>query len=1059
MAADGSVIIQIDGDDSGFEKTLNGLKGIATGAVKGIATGAAAATAGVVALGKAALDSYASYEQLVGGVDTLFKDSSATVQQYAAEAYKTAGVSANTYMEQATAFSASLIQSLGGDTQAAAQYANQAIMDMSDNANKMGTNIESIQQTYQSLMRGNYAMLDNLKLGYGGTKSELERLVADAEKLTGQALDPSKFSDVITAIHAVQENLGITGTTALEAATTIEGSMNMAKAAWANMLTGIADDNADFQTLVDNFVTSVETAASNILPRLQIIFSGIGQLVAALAPVIAQAIPTLITNVLPGLVTAAGQMLTAFGSALITNLPLLMTSAAQLVTGFIGYLQISMPQFMTAAGQIIQWIANGIITGLPQLMTSAAGILQNIALGIQTYLPTMLQSGASIISSIIQGFIKDLPQVSAAAGEIIISIVSGIMSSLPELITAAGETITTFINTLTGEIPRILDQGVQLLTTLADGIISAIPELLAQLPQVISAIINFVASSLPQIIQSGIQLLVSFAQGIISAIPQLVAQIPQIIASIVSTIASNLPQILQSGVSIIQSLIQGILSLIGSVGTAIGNIASTIVNGLMSLPGQVLSIGSQIVQGLINGITSGISRVANAIGNLASSAISRAKSALGIASPSRVFRDQVGLMIARGMALGISKGEKDVLHVADRLNDKLLEKEEDLNAELERLDQEDRDRKAAEELADYQQKIKEKYAELEKAEVSERQKIQQEISELEADWNEKQLEAQRDAEREKLESQLDTLEKFKKEYQDALDEIADSQQSMADKLRDYGELFQTVERNGREYLELGDLQDDIDAITRYGEALESLKARGVSDSLMDEITSMSVDDALAYTDELLDMTDTKYAEYMALWEQKQQAAQQVAEQFYQSEIDALGREFVDKIPEEFADVRDEMTDIGVQGVQGMIAGMLSQTGALFAAAKSIISGSMDAMRSEADIHSPSRKTANLVGAPLAQGVGVGFDKAYPAVMAKLRRAFDSSMAHTSARLRNMADNAGAFGSRTQYSVQTINRNTTNTMRVVPDGRGIFNLVEEESRRRGKSMISGKGLVT
>lgn len=1085
MAADGSVIIQIDGDDSGFEKTLNGLKGIATGAVKGIATGAAAATAGVVALGKAALDSYASYEQLVGGVDTLFKDSSATVQQYAAEAYKTAGVSANTYMEQATAFSASLIQSLGGDTQAAAQYANQAIMDMSDNANKMGTNIESIQQTYQSLMRGNYAMLDNLKLGYGGTKSELERLVADAEKLTGQALDPSKFSDVITAIHAVQENLGITGTTALEAATTIEGSMNMAKAAWANMLTGIADDNADFQTLVDNFVTSVETAASNILPRLQIIFAGIGQLVAALAPVIAQAIPTLITNVLPGLVTAAGQMLTAFGSALITNLPLLMTSAAQLVTGFIGYLQISLPQFMTAAGQIIQWIANGIITGLPQLMTSAAGILQNIALGIQTYLPTMLQSGASIISSIIQGFIKDLPQVSAAAGEIIISIVSGIMSSLPELITAAGETITTFINTLTGEIPRILDQGVQLLTTLADGIISAIPELLAQLPQIISAIVEFIISSLPEIIDSGIELLVNFADGIISAIPDLVAQLPEIITAIVTELAAHFPEILESGKQILQSLIDGILSLLSSVGEAMGRVASTIVNKVSELPGKLLEIGRNIIQGLWNGISEKVEWVKSKIRGAVDSIKGVFTGITGFftGSPSR-WSEQVGVWVMQGfgngfskdksaqnaagkaveaikdsISSGIKKGEKDVLHVADRLNDKLLEKEEDLNAELERLDQEDRDRKAAEELADYQQKIKEKYAELEKAEVSERQKIQQEISELEADWNEKQLEAQRDAEREKLEAQLDTLEAFKKEYEDALNEIADSQQSMADKLRDYGELFQTVERNGREYLELGDLQDDIDAINRYGEALENLKARGVSDSLMDEITSMSVDDALAYTDELLDMTDTKYAEYMALWEQKQQAAQQVAEQFYQSEIDTLGREFVDKIPEEFADVRDEMTDIGVQGVQGMIAGMLSQTGALFAAAKSIISGSMDAMRSEADIHSPSRKTANLVGAPLAQGVGVGFDKAYPAVMAKLRRAFDSSMAHTSARLRNMADNAGAFGSRTQYSVQTINRNTTNTMRVVPDGRGIFNLVEEESRRRGKSMISGKGLVT
>ena len=183
--------------------------GLATAAKVGAAALGAAAT-GVAALTKSSIDQYAEYEQLVGGVDTLFKQASDTVQQYASNAYKTSGVSANTYMEQATAFSASLIQSLGGDTQAAAEYANQAIMDMSDNANKMGTDIESIQQTYQSLMRGNYAMLDNLKLGYGGTKSELERLVSDAEKLTGQALDPAKFSDVITAIHAVQENLGIT---------------------------------------------------------------------------------------------------------------------------------------------------------------------------------------------------------------------------------------------------------------------------------------------------------------------------------------------------------------------------------------------------------------------------------------------------------------------------------------------------------------------------------------------------------------------------------------------------------------------------------------------------------------------------------------------------------------------------------------------------------------------------------------------------------------------------------------------------------------------------------
>lgn len=800
---------------------------------------------------------------------------------------------------------------------------------------------------------------------YGGTKTELERLVADASKLTGEALDPSKFSDVITAIHAVQENLGITGTTALEAATTIEGSVNMTKAAWSNLLTGIADDNADFQTLVDNFVTSVETAASNILPRLQIIFSGIGQLVAALAPVIAQAIPTLITNVLPGLVTAAGQMLTAFGSALITNLPLLMTSAAQLVTGLIGYLQINFPQFMTTAGQIIQWIANGIITGLPQLMTSAAGILQNIALGIQTYLPTMLQSGIAIVSQIIQGFITNLPQVSAAAGEIIISIVSGIMSALPQLITAAGETITTFINTLTEEIPRILDQGVQILTTLANGIINAIPQLVAQLPQVISAIINFVVSSLPQIIQSGIQLLVSFAQGIISAIPQLVAQIPQIIAAIVTTIASNLPQILQAGVSIIQSLIQGILSLIGSVASAIGNIASTIVNGLMSLPGQLVSIGGQIIQGLVNGILSGVSSVVSAIGNVVSSAVSAAKNFLGIHSPSRVFRDQIGWMITQGMALGIKKGERQVLTVADQLNNKLIEKEEELTKRLEDTGLDE-------------------------------------------------------ATKESLESQLSAVKEFRSEYEKALSEIQDAQESMADKLRDYGDLFETVSTEaGGSFIELGDLQADIDAINRYGEALENLKSRGVSDSLMDEITSMSVEDATAYTEELLGMTDEQYTQYMALWEQKQQAAKQVATQFYRDEMDALGKEFVDKIPEELGEVKDEMRDIGVQGIQGMVDGMYSQSGFLYSAAASIVSQAISAMRAAADIHSPSKKAAELVGKPLAQGVGVGFEQAYPGVMSRLRNVFNASMAQTSARLQSAATAGGGTVTR-----EITNNNTT-----------------------------------
>lgn len=960
MAADGSVIIQIDGDDSGFEKTLNGLKGVAGGAVKGIAAGAAAAAAGVAALSKAALDSYASYEQLVGGVDTLFKESSAAVQQYAAEAYKTAGVSANTYMEQATAFSASLIQSLGGDTAAAAQYANQAIMDMSDNANKMGTDMESIQQTYQSLMRGNYAMLDNLKLGYGGTKSELERLVADAEKLTGQALDPSKFSDIITAIHAVQENLGITGTTAQEAASTIEGSLNMTKAAWSNLLTGIADDNADFSGLVDDFVSSVETAAGNILPRLEVIFSGIGQLVAALAPVIAQAIPALITNVLPGLATAAGQMLMAFGSALVENLPLLMSAAASLVTGFITYLQTNLPQLAAAAGAVVQTIGAGLAEAAPEIASAAGSLLQSLAAGLADNLPTIAQGAAEIITGFISYLSDNLPSVLAAGADIINSLVSGILNTLPAMVAQLPQIISSIVSFIASALPQILQSGVEILLNLAAGIIQTIPQLAAQIPQVIAAFCSTIAANLPQIIASGIQLLVQFAAGIIQAIPQLVAQLPQIISAIVS--------------------------------------------GLQALMGGIVDVGRAIVEGIWQGISGAAGWLIDQIGGWASSVLSSVKRFFGIHSPSRVFRDEVGLMLAQGMALGISRGERDVLNTADELNCRLLAKEEELTRRLEDTGLDEATKQA-------------------------------------------------------LDSQLSAVKEFRSEYENALSDIQQSQESMADKLKSYGDLFTTVKTDAGEFLELGDLEKDIEAIERYGDALENLKARDVSDSLLDEITAMDMDDALAYTEQLLAMTDEQYSEYMSLWERKQQGAQQVAAQFYQSELDTLGQEFVDKLPDELSDMRDQMAGIGVQSVQGIIEGMMSQSGALQRAARSILYGAVYEMRSAAEIHSPSRKTASLVGAPLAQGVGVGFEKAYPGVMHKLRTAFDESMAQTSARLRGMADSAGASGSRTQHTVQTINRNTTSTMRVVADGRGIFNLVEEESRRRGKSMISGKGLLT
>lgn len=454
--------------------------GLATAAKVGTAALAAAA-AGVAALTKSSIDQYAEYEQLVGGVETLFKESSDTIQEYAANAYKTAGVSANTYMQQATAFSASLIQSLGGDTEAAAEYANQAIMDMSDNANKMGTDIESIQQTYQSLMRGNYAMLDNLKLGYGGTKSELERLVADAEKLTGQALDPSKFSDVITAIHAIQENLGITGTTAEEAATTIEGSVGMMKAAWSNLLAGIADENADLGTLINNFASSVGTAAENIIPRITQILSGLGSAISQIAPIIAQQLPGVISSVLPSMVSAGVQLLVGLATGLISAIPQLISSIPQIVTEVYNSLVESGPQLIQAGGELLTMLGNGILEGIPALIENLPDVITAIFNFLAENAPKFIESGLEFIGQLALGIINAIP---------------GMVAKLPEVISA----ISNFI---ASNLPVILEKGAEILGELALGIIQAIPELVASLPLIIQAIVDGIASLMGSILEVG----------------------------------------------------------------------------------------------------------------------------------------------------------------------------------------------------------------------------------------------------------------------------------------------------------------------------------------------------------------------------------------------------------------------------------------------------------------------------------------------------------------------------------------------------------------------------
>ena len=351
---------------SGISNALGKIGGVAKTVGKVTAVGLGVASTAVVALGKSAIGAYANYEQLVGGVETLFKDSADTVIKNASKAYRTAGLSANEYMETVTSFSASLLQSLGGDTVKASEMADMAITDMSDNANKMGTSMEMIQNAYNGFAKQNFTMLDNLKLGYGGTKQEMERLLADAEKLSGIHYDISSFSDITEAIHVIQTELDITGTTAKEASSTISGSLSMVKSSWTNLVTGMTSDSADFGTLIDEFVNSVSTAGENLIPRVSKVLDGVANLVTQLAPKIIEKIPDMMSTLLPSVVNGAVALVNAIVGA--------MPQLIQLIID-------TLPQFISG----IQSIFEGIVTALPEL-------LQSICSALPTLIPILIEA-------------------------------------------------------------------------------------------------------------------------------------------------------------------------------------------------------------------------------------------------------------------------------------------------------------------------------------------------------------------------------------------------------------------------------------------------------------------------------------------------------------------------------------------------------------------------------------------------------------------------------------------------------------------------------------------
>lgn len=420
MAVSNSIKVTITGDASslnktmkeatasvedfqeGTEKTGSKAKSILKGIGVGAAAAATAAAAMAVSVAKAAVEGYANYEQLVGGVQTLFKDSADQVQKYASDAYKTAGLSANAYMEQATSFSASLLQGLGGDTKAAADYADKAIIDMADNANKMGTSIESIQNAYQGFAKQNYTMLDNLKLGYGGTRGEMERLIEDANKVkeaNGEMADLTidNFADMVEAIHIIQSEMGITGTTAEEASSTIQGSIASLKASWENLLVGMADENANMDQLIGQFVESASTAAQNLLPRIEQTLLGVAQLIEKLAPIIIEKLPGMIQTLLPAFLNAAMQILKALVKALPDILTMLITAIVDFLTD---------PETIMLIIEAAVTLFMGLVEAIPRILGAIFGAFGKLFSGLWELLKNSFGDFVAKFGEFIGGIFK-----------------------------------------------------------------------------------------------------------------------------------------------------------------------------------------------------------------------------------------------------------------------------------------------------------------------------------------------------------------------------------------------------------------------------------------------------------------------------------------------------------------------------------------------------------------------------------------------------------------------------------------------------------------------------
>ncbi len=1045
MGYDGSLKFDTKIDESGFNA---GVSKISSAAKKGLAITAGAVVGVGAALGamtKQSLDSVSKLEQNVGGVETLFKKSSKTVIANANKAYKTAGMSANEYMQNVTSFSASLLQSCAKNTDKAAKVADMAMIDMSDNANKMGTNMVDIQNAYQGFAKQNYTMLDNLKLGYGGTKTEMERLLADASKISGVKYDINNLADVYNAIHVIQKELGITGTTSKEAATTIEGSMNSAKAAYDNFLNG----SGSAEELADSIAVMMENIGKNleeIIPRL------------------AATIPELFSTLWDDMKSEMQQGVQV-GAEMITNILLGITEG--------------IPDFLSVGGQVIMSLADSISSASPQLITAAGTAILALGSGIMQALPQMISYGVQIITQIGNAISQAAPELIPKAIEALAQFALGLISALPQLITV----------------------GIQMITSLAQGLINSIPLLIEYVPQIINSFCAAIDTGLLQLIAAGVKIIANLVIGIVQAIPQLIAALPQIVlaiynvfmhinllsagANIIKTLASGLKssggsvisaaqnivkfiwnQLVKTdwvnlGKMLIQKLVSGIRGMGGSAGsvarsigqkifTTISNVnwlslgktvISKLISGLLSLLGRMGSaakslgtkavsafkginwgsVGSNIVKGIIGGVGAMAGSLLSKMQGLASSALKAAKKALGIKSPSRVFKKEVGKHIVTGIIAGVDAEQKSLKKTMESLCNTAISsaKNASKKGNFEEIGKTFTDSLSStmdsqiskattagknsineqvksgknKETEKYDKQIKSLNKKISKAKKDKKstKALEKQLKQVKAkkktitdaysSLGKSMITAYSNAVKQQGEAIISQAEKEIEElsaaYQEHYNDLIQKRSDMISKLRSTGSLY--------------DLDGDLEAIKNYQNRIKALKNK-IPDSLMEEILGMDVANANDYMEYLQSLDSGRLQDYINKWNEIYNGSEQFGNSFFQQDLNELENNYEKELTGKLNNLQTKVNQIGQNTMKGFISGMKSQIKGMSKAVNSMCDQLIKSMKKKLKIKSPSRVVRDKIGKYLPLGLAAAFTKYMPEATSKMGKDIDVSLA-------------------------------------------------------------------